>query len=167
MPSNYTENYHLNQWEKTDQVLMEDFNADNLAIEDALTALAAADATETAARTAAISSINTALGKKGNVTLSTFTYQGTNTYGESNPTRVPFPRMPAVFMIAGNEGILVGKGGQNEVYGCLSANGYTHTYSSRVSWSGSTCVLCYTGGFPSLQMNETSTHLVIAFYTES
>ena len=33
---NYTENYQLNQWEETDRVLMEDFNADNQKIEEAL-----------------------------------------------------------------------------------------------------------------------------------
>lgn len=32
----YTENYQLNQWEESDRVLMEDFNADNQKIETAL-----------------------------------------------------------------------------------------------------------------------------------
>ena len=32
----YTENYHLNQWEPTDRVLREDFNEDNRRIEEAL-----------------------------------------------------------------------------------------------------------------------------------
>lgn len=36
MPTNFTENYHLSQWEATDPVLREDFNADNLKIEEAL-----------------------------------------------------------------------------------------------------------------------------------
>ena len=35
---NYTENYQLNQWEETDRVLMDDFNADNQRIEAALAA---------------------------------------------------------------------------------------------------------------------------------
>jgi len=39
MPSNYTPNYQLNQWEPDDRVLRTDFNADNLKIEAALTAL--------------------------------------------------------------------------------------------------------------------------------
>ena len=34
-----TTNYQLNQWEKTDRIMMEDFNADNEKIEAALTAL--------------------------------------------------------------------------------------------------------------------------------
>ena len=33
---NYTKNYQLNQWEKSDRVLMEDFNADNQKIDAAI-----------------------------------------------------------------------------------------------------------------------------------
>lgn len=36
MPSNYTENYSLNQWSNNDQIKMEDFNADNARIDGAL-----------------------------------------------------------------------------------------------------------------------------------
>ena len=35
---NYTENYQLNQWEQTDRVLMDDFNADNAKLDAALKA---------------------------------------------------------------------------------------------------------------------------------
>ena len=31
-----TSNYQLNQWEKTDRILMEDFNEDNRKIDEAL-----------------------------------------------------------------------------------------------------------------------------------
>lgn len=48
MPSDYTENYQLNQWEKADKVLMEDFNADNRKIEDALAGLEADKAKQSA-----------------------------------------------------------------------------------------------------------------------
>jgi len=41
MPSNYTSNYKLNQWEADDRVLREDFNADNAKLDAALKALAA------------------------------------------------------------------------------------------------------------------------------
>ena len=37
---NYTTNYQLNQWDAEDRVTREDFNADNLAIDAALAALA-------------------------------------------------------------------------------------------------------------------------------
>lgn len=36
MPSNFTEHYNLSQWEKTDKILMEDFNADNAKLDAAL-----------------------------------------------------------------------------------------------------------------------------------
>jgi len=39
MASNYTENFHLSQWEADDEVLRTDFNADNAAIEAALTGM--------------------------------------------------------------------------------------------------------------------------------
>jgi len=41
MPSNYTPNYKLNQWEADDRVLRTDFNADNVKIDAALETLAA------------------------------------------------------------------------------------------------------------------------------
>ncbi len=39
MPTNQTENYQLSQWAKSDQVKMEDFNADNAKIDGAIKAL--------------------------------------------------------------------------------------------------------------------------------
>ena len=36
MPSNFTKNYSLSQWERSDKVLMDDFNADNAKIDAAL-----------------------------------------------------------------------------------------------------------------------------------
>ena len=39
MSTNHTPNYGLSQWERTDAVLMEDFNADNARIDTALNAL--------------------------------------------------------------------------------------------------------------------------------
>lgn len=47
-----TSQFHLNQWELTDRIRMEDFNGDNQKLETALAALAAADAAEQQARTA-------------------------------------------------------------------------------------------------------------------
>ena len=38
MASNETQNFHLNQWSLSDDVRMEDFNADNLKLETALSA---------------------------------------------------------------------------------------------------------------------------------
>jgi|GEM_PF-942602 len=49
---NQTEHYKLSQWEKTDRIMMDDFNRDNANIETALGAAFAAVTAETAARTA-------------------------------------------------------------------------------------------------------------------
>ena len=38
MASNYTTNYQLNQWAKSDRIMMDDFNADNQKIDAALAA---------------------------------------------------------------------------------------------------------------------------------
>lgn len=62
---NKTANFQLNQWEKTDRIMMEDFNRDNAAIDAALKSNAEAVAAETAAREAA----DTALGKKAGLQL--------------------------------------------------------------------------------------------------
>lgn len=47
---NYTKNYHLPQWVKSDRIMMEDFNAMNSSIENGLTQTAAK--ADTAAQTA-------------------------------------------------------------------------------------------------------------------
>ena len=39
MSTQKTANYQLNQWVKSDQILMEEFNADNLKIDDAIAAV--------------------------------------------------------------------------------------------------------------------------------
>lgn len=62
---NKTANFQLNQWEKTDRIMMEDFNRDNAAIDTALKGNADAVAAETAARKAA----DTELGKKAGLQL--------------------------------------------------------------------------------------------------
>lgn len=47
MPVKRTSKYQLSQWERTDQVLMEDFNTDNLNVENALAGLEASKAKQT------------------------------------------------------------------------------------------------------------------------
>ena len=39
MSTQKTANYQLNQWVKSDRILMEEFNADNLKIDDAIAAV--------------------------------------------------------------------------------------------------------------------------------
>ena len=151
-----TPNYQLSQWERTDQVLMEDFNSDNAKIDGALKAEADAQA-----------ALQTALNRKGNCSIGFFTYQGTGKGGPSNPTRISFPRMPSVFIVAGQSGLMVGQGGQNWATVCAAAAGDMNTSLINVSWSGSTCSFYFSNEYPGIQMNRVGQHLVIAFYSES
>ena len=59
MPSSQTPNYQLNQWERSDKVQMEDFNADNAKIDAGLKAEANARAAGDAALSARIPEIVT------------------------------------------------------------------------------------------------------------
>ena len=166
MPSKQTENYHLSQWEPEDQVLRTDFNADNLAIDEALTALAAADGAEAAARQA----LETSLSKKGNCSIGTFTYAGTGTYGSTGPTKINFPRKPAAFIVFSPAGLLFGRGSENQVVMLMGTVGSSYVYNVglSVAWSGSTCSFYTADNNAQYQMNLSSTtYRVIAFYAES
>lgn len=85
MASNHTEHYGLSQWEKTDKVLMEDFNADNAKIDAALGALAGA-AEEQGEALAAHTS---ALSKTGNCAVMVTSYSGNST--ASVTINCPYP----------------------------------------------------------------------------
>ena len=128
MSSNHTANYSLSQWERTDKVLMEDFNADNAKIDAALRA-------EADVRSAQVSVLNAALNTKGNCSIGLLTYTGTGEFGEEHPTVIRFPRLPTAFIIAGN-GMMIGHGGAERA-SLLYARGYTYTESCSPTWSGS------------------------------
>lgn len=149
-----TPNYSLSQWARSDQVRMEDFNADNAKIDAALKA-------EADARTALAAEV----AKCGNCTIEVFTYYGTGKYGPQNPTVITFPRMPTAFMILGSEGTMFGQGGHSAIYGCMSANSTTQAQARQVTWSGNT--ISFYDSYDSTQMNSGGIHLVIAFYAES
>lgn len=176
MPSKHTPNYGLNQWEKTDQVLMEDFNADNAATDkalkaeaDARTALASqvalkADKTaltaETTARTTAVNTINTNLAKKGNCEIWTGSYTGSGNYGPSAPCKVTLSRAASFVLVYSSSPMgllfLPGEG----AYGVqlLSAAG-----AVTVSWSGTTVSWQSVNG-PGIQMSEKNVkYSVVAF----
>ena len=73
--TNKTETYRLNQWIKTDPVLMDDFNADNQIIEEALCA-------------------------KGNCRIETGQYTGKGNCGPQNPTSIDFEIKPQIVYVA-------------------------------------------------------------------
>ncbi|MCI9156810.1 MAG: hypothetical protein HFF44_07725, partial [Lawsonibacter sp.] len=93
MPTNQTPNYQLSQWEKSDQVLMEDFNADNAKIDAAL----AAQASTLSAHTAQIARL-------GNCQIWTTTYKGTGFWGPDRPTSLTFPKKPVAALISNEFG---------------------------------------------------------------
>ena len=157
MPSNFTENYSLSQWSRTDQVKMDDFNADNAKLDAALKA-------EADARTALAAEV----AKRGNCSIGIFSYQGTDKYGPDNPTTITFPRMPAAFIVFGPSASLIGRGGQSQAHVDSSAptTGYTYNTSITLTWSGSSCTF-HAGYASKHQVNEAGLHTVIAFYAES
>ena len=134
MPSNHTTNYQLSQWAKSDQVLMEDFNADNAKIDAALKAEADA---------------RTALASSRNCQAYTTSYTGSGVSGASHPNYLSFARRPLFFHIGGNNGT-----GFSVVYGQTTARvtGVTSLRKVYLTWSGNS-VSWYEDntGYPSQQ----------------
>ncbi len=95
---NHTPNYALSQWERTDKVLMEDFNADNAKLDGALKAEADARTAlaETVSRQGSTLSSHTAsLAKLGNCQVYTTTYTG-----DGGATRsLSFPAYPVFVFV--------------------------------------------------------------------
>ena len=153
MPTNHTPNYQLSQWEKSDQVRMEDFNADNAKIDGAIKA-------EADARAAADAAINAALSKLGNCQIYHSTYTGTGYYGVSNPTTFTFPGLPLFAIITDRSGgfMLLTPGMSGGYY--QSPGGESVT----VSWSGNTA--SWYGHSGTGQMNNTILYHVFAFYAK-
>ena len=77
----HTANFGLTQWEKTDRIQMEDFNANNAILEAALS-------------------------KCGNCRIETGTYIGTGTHSGANPTTLTFSEQPEIVFVASRERIL-------------------------------------------------------------
>ena len=79
-----TSHYQLNQWDKEDRILMEDFNADNLKLDTALAAVASAAASkaEQSALTAGIAQLQAEIAANSTKFI-TGSYTGTGTDGES------------------------------------------------------------------------------------
>ena len=73
-----TTNYQLNQWAKSDRIMMDDFNADNAKIDAALAAA-------------------------GNCHIVTGSYVGTGTWGSDHPNTLTFGFSPKVVIIMGQK----------------------------------------------------------------
>ena len=158
MPSNQTPNYRLSQWERTDRVLMEDFNADNAKIDGALKA--EAEARAALART--VSGHAAALDQKGNCRIWSTTYTGNGSVGASGARRITFPGPPALAIVACSGGPVMwltpGCTGCS-VLGLHSSGVYIY-----VSWSGNTVFWYVNSGTAEQQFNQSGTQYhVFAF----
>ena len=153
-----TTNYQLNQWAKSDRVMMDDFNADNTKIDVALKANADA-----------IAEHGVKLTQLGNCEIEIFSYTGTGKYGAENPTTITFPKMPAFFIVYGTNFFMAAEGqrtdslsvNQSRESGSIGISNYTLT------WTGNT-VKFYSSSGTNFQGNLSgAVYRVIAFYTKN
>ena len=101
---NKTANYQLNQWVKSDRVLMDDFNADNAKIDAAIKAVnAKADgkAAQSAldALAATVSGHTATLEQKGNCRIAVGTYTGNGRFGQGTSRAVTVPFQPKLVVV--------------------------------------------------------------------
>ena len=130
---NKTANFQLTQWEKTDRIMMEDFNRDNAAIDAALKSNAEAVAAETAARDEEKKALQALIGQRGNCFVEFGSYTGTG-----NQLRtMTFSHKPILVIIRNCTNYssplhLV------MIQGATNANGYENSSAASVSltWSG-------------------------------
>lgn len=156
MPSNATKNYSLSQWERSDKVLMEDFNADNAKLDAALKA-------EADARTAGLAALSGQLGGKGNCQIWTATYTGNGLQNQTNSLRISFPGKPTFAMIVGENGhiMTIPNSSQSSAFHC-GADGHG---SAIFNWTGAT--VSWYSSYPDSHMNLSGVrYTVIAFYAK-
>ena len=152
---NKTANFQLTQWEKTDRIMMEDFNRDNAAIDAALKSNADG-----------VAALQTALAGAGNCEIGMISYTGTGKSGDSNPTTVTFPKMPAGFFLCGAETYLVVRGGDDHACMIYYTGSTTYVSQMPVSWKGNQFRI--SSSKPSYQLNEVGVpYWGLAFYQKS
>lgn len=152
---NKTANFQLTQWEKTDRIMMEDFNRDNAAIDTALKG----NADKAAA-------LQTALAGAGNCEIGMISYTGTGKSGDSNPTTVTFPKMPAGFFLCGAETYLVVRGGDDHALMIYYTGSTTYVSQMPISWKGNQFQI--SSSKPTYQLNEEGVpYWGLAFYQKS
>ena len=111
-----TEHYQLNQWDRTDRILMEDFNGDNAKIDAALASKASTSALSDLqsvvsgkASTASLHALQTKVTAQGtqlsqrNCRFEIGSYTGNGTYGPANAITLTFSQKP-VFVCVTSDG---------------------------------------------------------------
>ena len=146
---NKTANFQLTQWEKTDRIMMEDFNRDNAAIDAALKG----NADKAAA-------LQTALASCGNCRITISNYKGTGTLGEAHPTSLTFAEPPLLVFILGPESGFMARGRAMNAFQVSSNSALATTWSAdqkTVSW--------YTPYDAKYQLNtKDAVYQVLCFY---
>lgn len=147
-----TEHYNLSQWDASDPIRREDFNADNAAIDAAIKAV------QTAAEDGQ-STLETLIAAKGNCKIAYGSYTGTGTFGKSNPNTLTFDFYPIVVLVGEqkNAGEIVGPmvRGQTETQ--------TGSATNNIEWSDNGVSWYYGSSYgESHQLNEEGTVYIYA-----
>ena len=122
---NKTANFQLTQWEKTDRIMMGDFNRDNAAIDAALKS--SADG---------VAALQTALASCGNCKIVYGTYTGTGKYGRENPNKLTFSGKPVLVIVQAQSNTTDFDFHLRLVRGCGWAVGDrgNYSYTNSVAW---------------------------------
>ena len=152
-----TTNYQLNQWAKSDRVMMDDFNADNTKIDAALKANADAAAAASAA-----------VALCGNCKIETSTYTGTGSAGASSPTTLTFPKKPTAVIVFGEYSLLFITDKNTSTANVLCwLSDRTSWSRAKISWTGNKLKIYSENNGPAAQANMQNTvYQVIAFYAQ-
>ena len=153
-----TTNYQLNQWAKSDRVMMDDFNADNTKIDAALKANA-----DTAAAASA------AVALCGNCKIETSTYTGNGKYGSANPVTLTFPKKPSLVIVFGYDALLIitdhNSGRTDSIVYSQGAN-IAFWDSVQVTWTGGKLKFYNTANATNQANISGKVYQVIAFYAQ-
>ena len=161
MPSNFTPNYHLNQWEAGDRVHHSDFNADNAKIDAALAEKADASALEAldtgkadAAELKTLWRRVTSL-EADTPQISYGSYTGNGRSGYSNARTLSFTSLPYLLFVrredAGYDGLILVRG----VTECSCNMGSSGTgMMARVTWDSAKKQVSWYGDSTRAHMNE-------------
>lgn len=150
---NKTANFQLTQWEKTDRILMEEFNSDNEKIDTALKSNADG-----------VAALQTALASCGNSQIGISTYTGTGTRGEEYPTVITFPKMPTVFFVRGRGTFFAAQGGASEGSLIVYDSGSAQIRDALLSWSGNQLSIVSSNNAKYQLNTDNSLYWVLALY---
>ena len=150
-----TSNYGLKRWDPEDRILHTEFNDNWDKIDTALKGNADG-----------VAALQTALAGAGNCEIGMISYTGTGKNGDSNPTTVTFPKMPAGFFLCGAKNYLVVRGGDDHACMIYYTGSTTYVSQMPVSWKGNQFQISSTK--PSYQLNEEGVpYWGLAFYQKN